>query len=113
MPSPNPIKEALTSGRFSYIVELVASQRTPEAKIFQAGSDLARIPGVVAAGVTSYAGGSAGHDPIRIGTGVRSRGLTPNVHITCVNNSKTNDAHLIAGFPWLVLATQGYEITAN
>jgi hypothetical protein len=75
---PNPIKEALDSGRFSYIVELVASARTPEAKIFQAGSDLARIPGVVAAGVTSYAGGSAGHDPIRVGTGVRARGLTPS-----------------------------------
>jgi methylenetetrahydrofolate reductase (NADPH) len=85
---PNPIKEALTSGRFSYIVELVASQRTPEAKIFQAGSDLARIPGVIAAGVTSYAGGSAGHDPIRVGTGVRARGLTPNVHITCVNKDR-------------------------
>ena len=84
----NPIREALTSGRFSYIVELVASQRTPEAKIFQAGSDLARIPGVIAAGVTSYAGGSAGHDPIRIGAGVRSRGLTPNVHITCVNKDR-------------------------
>ena len=85
---PNPIKEALDSGRFSYIVELVASAKTPEAKIFQSGSDLARIPGVIAAGVTSYAGGSAGHDPIRIGTGVRSRGLTPNVHITCVNKDR-------------------------
>jgi methylenetetrahydrofolate reductase (NADPH) len=85
---PNPIKEALASGRFSYIVELVASQRTPEAKIFQSGSDLARIPGVIAAGVTSYAGGSAGHDPIRVGTGVRARGLTPNVHITCVNKDR-------------------------
>jgi methylenetetrahydrofolate reductase (NADPH) len=88
MQSPNPIREALVAGRFSYIVELVASQRTPEAKIFQSGSDLARIPGVIAAGVTSYAGGSAGHDPIRIGTGVRSRGLTPNVHITCVNKDR-------------------------
>src|SRR5580698_10722102 len=88
MDSPNPIKEALAGKRFSYIVELVASAKTPEAKIFQSGSDLARIPGVIAAGVTSYAGGSAGHDPIRIGTGVRSRGLTPNVHITCVNKDR-------------------------
>jgi methylenetetrahydrofolate reductase (NADPH) len=88
MDSPNPIKEALASGRFSYIVELVASAKTPEAKIFQTGSDLARIPGVIAAGVTSYAGGSAGHDPVRIGTGVRARGLTPNVHITCVNRDR-------------------------
>src|ERR1700689_5885080 len=84
----NPIKEALTSGRFSYIVELVASAKTPEAKIFQTGADLARIPGVIAAGVTSYAGGSAGHDPVRIGTGVRARGLTPNVHLTCVNKDR-------------------------
>jgi len=88
MQPPNPIREALTAGRFSYIVELVASQRTPEAKIFETGSALARIPGVVGAGITSYAGGSAGHDPIRIGTGVRSRGLTPNVHITCVNKDR-------------------------
>src|SRR5579863_4343280 len=88
MQSPNPIREALTSGRFSCIVELVASARTPEAKIFQSGSDLARIPGVVAAGITSYAGGSLGHDPVRVGTGVRARGLTPNVHITCVNKDR-------------------------
>lgn len=88
MASPNPIREAVTSGRFSCVVELVASAKTPEAKIFQTGADLARVPGVVGAGVTSYAGGSAGHDPIRIATGVRSRGLTPNVHITCVNKDR-------------------------
>lgn len=88
MASLNSLKEALDAGRFSYMVELVASAKTPEAKIFQTASDLARIPGVIGAGVTSYAGGSAGHDPIRIGTGVKSRGLTSNVHITCVNKDR-------------------------
>lgn len=93
MASVNPIKEAVTSGQFSYMVELVASAKTPEAKIFQTGADLARIPGVIGAGVTSYAGGSTGHDPIRIATGVRSRGLTPNVHITCVNKDRIDILH--------------------
>src|SRR5580658_4146680 len=88
MQSPNPIREALAGGRFSYIVELVASQRTPEAKIFQSGPDLARIPGVIAAGVTSYAGGSAWHGRFRVGSGVRARGLTPNVHSTCVDKGR-------------------------
>ena len=39
---------------------------------------------MIAAGVTSYAGGSAGHDPIRVGRVAKARGLTPNVHLTCV-----------------------------
>jgi methylenetetrahydrofolate reductase (NADPH) len=88
MLSPNPMKEALSSGRFSYMVEMVASARTAEAKIFEQASDLARIPGLVAAGITSYAGGSAGHDPVRVGAGVKARGLTPNVHVTCVNRDR-------------------------
>jgi methylenetetrahydrofolate reductase (NADPH) len=85
----NPIREALTAGRFSYIVELVASAKTAEAKLFQTASDLGRIPGVVAVSVTSYAGGSAGHDPVRVGTAVKARGVTPNVHVTCVNKDRT------------------------
>jgi methylenetetrahydrofolate reductase (NADPH) len=88
MASGNPIREALNRGQFSYIVELVASRLTREAKLFQAASDLARVPGVVAASVTSYAGGSMGHDPIRVGTAVRARGVTPNIHITCVNRDR-------------------------
>ena len=88
MGQANSIREALTSGRFSYIVELVASQLTREAKLFQTASDLARVPGLIGAGITSYAGGSLGHDPIRVGTAARARGLTPNVHITCVNRSR-------------------------
>ncbi len=85
MPQANPLREALTSGPFCYMVELVASRFTREAKLFEAASDLARVPGVVGAGITSYAGGSLGHDPIRVGTAARARGLTPNVHLTCVN----------------------------
>ena len=49
-------------------------------------SGLAQIPEVVAAGITSYAGGSAGHDPIRVAAGARAQGLTPNVHLTCVKH---------------------------
>ncbi|HTA41192.1 MAG TPA: methylenetetrahydrofolate reductase C-terminal domain-containing protein [Bryobacteraceae bacterium] len=88
MPSPNPVREALTRGEFCYMVELVASRLTREAKLFQAASDLARVPGVVAASVTSYAGGSMGHDPIRVGTAVRARGMTPNIHLTCVGRDR-------------------------
>src|ERR1700681_2850009 len=90
MPPPNPVREALTSGQFCYMVELVASRLTREAKLFHAASQLAQIPGLVAGSVTSYAGGALGHDPIRVGTAVRARGLTPNIHITCVNRDRTD-----------------------
>ncbi len=86
--SPNPIREAFSAGRFSYVVELVASAKTTEERLHEIGGELAQVPGVIAAGITSYAGGSAGHDPIRVGAGVRARGLTPNVHLTCVNHSR-------------------------
>src|SRR6202034_2978397 len=85
MPAINPIREALTTARFCYMVEMVASQRTPEAALWDIASQLAPTPGLVAASITSYAGGSAGHDPIQIGAGVLARGLTPNIHLTCVN----------------------------
>ena len=88
MPSPNPIREALSSGRFSYMVELVASQLTREAKLLEVATELAQVPGVIAAGITSYAGGAMGHDPIRVGTAAKARGLTPNIHITCVGKDR-------------------------
>jgi methylenetetrahydrofolate reductase (NADPH) len=88
MPAPNPIREVLSSGRFCYIVELVASQLTREAKLLDVATRLAQVPGVVAGGITSYAGGAMGHDPIRVGTAAKARGLTPNVHITCVNKDR-------------------------
>ncbi len=88
MASPNPIREAFRTNTFCYFVELVASARMTEARLFEIATDLAQVPGVVAAGITSYAGGSAGHDPIRVGAGVRARGLTPNVHVTCVGKDR-------------------------
>jgi methylenetetrahydrofolate reductase (NADPH) len=84
----NSIREALTGGKFCYVVELVASQLTREAKLLQVASELAQIPQVVGAGITSYAGGAMGHDPIRVGTAARARGLVPNIHITCVNKDR-------------------------
>src|SRR5499427_5186433 len=88
MPLQNTIREAFTAGRFCYVVELVASQLTREAKLLQVASELAQIPQVVGAGITSYAGGAMGHDPIRVGTAARARGLVPNIHITCVNKDR-------------------------
>src|SRR5580658_9775555 len=88
MTSPNPIREAFSAGRFSYFVELVASAKTTEEKLQEMALDLAKVPGLIAVGVTSYAGGSAGHDPICIGEIVKEQGLTPNVHLTCVNHTR-------------------------
>ncbi len=84
----NPLREALAAGRFCYVVELVASRLLREARILDVASRLASIPGVVAGSVTSYAGGAPGHDPIRVGTAARARGLTPNIHLTCVSQDR-------------------------
>jgi methylenetetrahydrofolate reductase (NADPH) len=86
--SNNPLRAAITTGKFCYMVELVASAKSTEAAIGDIATGIAGIPGVVAAGVTSYAGGSAGHDPIRISEIVKERGLTPNVHMTCVSRNR-------------------------
>src|SRR5271170_3032323 len=85
MPTGNPVREALSSGRFCYMVELVASALTREAKLMHVASELAQVPNVVAGSITSYAGGAMGHNPIRVGTAARARGLVPNIHLTCVN----------------------------
>jgi methylenetetrahydrofolate reductase (NADPH) len=84
----NPLREALAAGRFCYIVELVASALTREARLLEAASGLARIPAVVAGSVTSYAGGAMGHDPLRVAAAARARGLTPNIHLTCVSQDR-------------------------
>jgi methylenetetrahydrofolate reductase (NADPH) len=86
MSAVNPLRDALTSGRFCYMVEMVASASVPESKLWEIASGLAQIPEVVGAGITSYAGGSSGHDPIRVAEGARAQGLNPNVHLTCVNH---------------------------
>jgi methylenetetrahydrofolate reductase (NADPH) len=84
----NPLAEALAAGRFCYVVELVASRLRREAQVLAVASGLARLPEVVAGSVTSYAGGALGHDPVRVATAVRARGLTPNVHLTCASQDR-------------------------
>jgi methylenetetrahydrofolate reductase (NADPH) len=84
----NPLAGALASGRFAYVVELVASALTREARLLDVASRLARVDAVVAGSVTSYAGGSLGHDPLRVGTAARARGLTPNIHVTCASQDR-------------------------
>ena len=84
----NPLRAALTTGRFCYVVELVASALKREAQVLEVASQLAGLPEVVAGSVTSYAGGAIGHDPIRVSTATRARGLTPNVHVTCVSQDR-------------------------
>jgi methylenetetrahydrofolate reductase (NADPH) len=88
MAAPNPLRESLASGRFCFIVELVASATTPEARVLEAAADLARVPGVVAGSVSSYRDGAMGRDPVRVGTAVRARGLVPNIHLTCVSRDR-------------------------
>jgi methylenetetrahydrofolate reductase (NADPH) len=84
----NPLRDALRAGRFCYVVELVASGLTREARLLEVAARLAALPEVVAGSITSYAGGALGHDPIRVGTAARARGLMPNVHVTCVGQDR-------------------------
>ncbi|MGH9746455.1 MAG: methylenetetrahydrofolate reductase C-terminal domain-containing protein [Candidatus Acidiferrales bacterium] len=89
MALPSPLRESLSGGKFCYVVELVASRLKREALLLDVASQLARVPGVVAGSITSYAGGALGHDPIRVGTAARARGLTPNIHVTCASRDRT------------------------
>ena len=86
----NPLRVALAAGRFCYVVELVASALTREARLLETASGLARLPQVVAGSVTSYAGGAMGHDPLRVAAAARARGLTPNIHLTCVSQDRND-----------------------
>ena len=70
------------------MVELVASGLKREAQVLEIASNLATVPDVVAGSITSYAGGRFGQDSVRVGTAVRARGLTPNVHLTCVGQDR-------------------------
>lgn len=92
----NPIREALTSGRFSYMVELVAGAKTTEDQLVETAAGFMQVPGVLAGSVTSFAGGSAGHDPVRIGAMMQARGLTPNIHLTCVGRDRKNIGNALA-----------------
>src|SRR6478735_4444861 len=84
----NPLRESLETGKFCHVVEIVASAISREARLLEVASQLAVTPGVVAGSITSYAGGSAGQDPVRVGTAARARGLTPNIHLTCVSKNR-------------------------
>lgn len=95
MATANPLREAITSGRFTYMVELVASASMTEERIWEIASNLAQIPELSGAGITSYAGGSAGHDPIKVAAGAKARGLTPNIHLTCVNRTPADVAKFL------------------
>ncbi len=91
----NPLRESLEAGRFCHVVEIVASRISREARLLEVASHLAAIPGVVAGSITSYAGGAPGQDPIRVGTAARARGLTPNIHVTCVSKDRGELRHLL------------------
>jgi methylenetetrahydrofolate reductase (NADPH) len=84
----NPLAHALGIGQFCYVVELVASALKREAQVLEIGAKLAMVPEIVGGSVTSYAGGRFGQDPVRVATAVRARGLTPNVHLTCVYDDR-------------------------
>jgi methylenetetrahydrofolate reductase (NADPH) len=85
----NPLAQALGDRQFCYVVELVASAMKREAQVLEIGAKLAMVPEIVGGSVTSYAGGRFGQDPVRVATAVRARGLTPNVHLTCVYDDRT------------------------
>lgn len=114
----NPFPEALREGRFCYVVELVASALKREAQVLEVASRLAGLPDVVAGSITSYAGGSIGHDPIRVGTAARARGLTPNIHVTCVSEDRhgltktLEDLHAL-GIENIFALTGDYPKTAS
>ena len=80
----SPLRQKLDAGEFCHIVELVASKRITEERLLEISSALAGLNAVDAAGVTSYAGGGGGQDPVRTAAGAKARGLTPNLHLTCV-----------------------------
>src|ERR1044071_5768403 len=90
MAAPNPIRQALESGRFSYMVELVAGAKSTVEHLVEIAAGFLQIPGVVAGSVTSFAGGSAGLDPVQVGAAMQASGLTPNIHLTCVGRDRLN-----------------------
>ncbi len=84
----NVLAERLKARQFCYVTELVASGLKREAQVLEVASRLATIPEIAAGSITSYAGGGFGQDSLRVGTAARARGLTPNVHLTCVSQDR-------------------------
>ena len=92
-----PLAETIRARGFSAMVELVASGRR-EAEVLETASDLAMVPEIIAGSIASYGSGKVGDDPIRGAATVRARGLTPNVHLTCVNRDRARtqrDLHIL------------------
>ena len=92
----NVLAETIAAGRFCYVAELVASGTKTEAQVLDVASALATVPEIGTVSVTNYAGGKAGHDTIRIATGVQAAGLTANVHVTCVSQDRAGLKRTIA-----------------
>ena len=92
----NALAERLQAGTFCYAAELVASGTKREDEVLEVAAKLGTVPQLVAISVTSYAGGAAGHDPVRIAAGVASLGLTPNIHLTCVGQDRKGIANTLA-----------------
>ena len=88
MAAINPVREALSTGRFCYMVELVAGAKSTEEHLVEIAAGFMQAPGVVAGSVTSFAGGSAGLDPVRVGAAMQASGLTSNIHLTCVGRDR-------------------------
>jgi methylenetetrahydrofolate reductase (NADPH) len=86
--APNRLADQLRARQFTYMAELVASATKPEADVLEMAARIGAVPQIAAIGVTSYAGGATGHDPVRIAAGLQRLGLTPNVHITCVSRDR-------------------------
>src|SRR5437764_13285367 len=72
-----------------------SSGASREIRLLEVASQLATTPGVVAGSITSYAGGAPGQDPLRVGTAARARGLTPNIHVTCVRKDRNELRHFL------------------
>jgi methylenetetrahydrofolate reductase (NADPH) len=82
------LRELIAARPFSLMVEIVASGLRREAQVLEVASNLASLPDVIAGSVTSYAGGALGQDSVRVASAMRARGLTPNVHLTCVSQDR-------------------------
>ena len=78
------------------MAELVASATKREEEVLEVAAKMGAVPQIAAIGVTSYAGGASGHDPVRIAAGVASLGLTPNIHLTCVGQDRRGIANTLA-----------------
>ena len=92
----NVLAERLESREFVYMAELVASATKREEEVLEVAARMGAVPQIAAIGVTSYAGGATGHDPVRIAAGVASLGLTPNIHLTCVGQDRKGIANTLA-----------------